>query len=111
MIRLQRLLLKVRITNHEFESTINSLIEEGVREVNDQEEKYSKLQRRLKKLRKTSLTHDPELTVEVPTVQDDNNIICMELIVKTVMIIRVRRRKCDKRKEIEATLRDKMEKL
>ena len=44
MLWLQWLLLKVRQTNHESEGTTNSLIEEGGKEINEQEEKLSELQ-------------------------------------------------------------------
>ena len=44
MMWLQWLLLKVRQTNHESEGTTNSLIEEGGKEINEQEENLSELQ-------------------------------------------------------------------
>ena len=67
---------KVRWTNHESNSTINSLIEEGGKEIQEQEEKiFYQLQWQLRKLRKKSLTYDLELIIEVPDLQNDTNTI------------------------------------
>ena len=75
MLRLQQLLPKVRWTNHESDSTNNSLSEEGDKEINETRREVVISALMIEETQKESPTYDLELTIEVHDLQNDTNTI------------------------------------